>query len=263
MADVATGAFPIAEEVMQLARALANDMLRSTGGRILTDTANFTLPYLNSSIRRTNRRLALGGVPSLIKDNIIISNLTPTPSADPDTQVALSYAGYFDGVNQFATPSLPIDLLTPLRLWERQTGSLSDFTQMSQPNDGIGSQVPSSWFQKWEWRQNQIFMPGSTQAEDLRVRYAATIPSIQANANFSVTVIPIIDGQEALVYGILMQYGFARGSQQRQEAATQWETECDLLINRQSRKDNRRVFRPQGYGSGNQGIDDALIGTTK
>ena len=263
MADVQTGTYPIADEVLQLSRALVNDMLRTTGGRILTNTANFTLPYLNSAIRRVVRYMADNGAPVLIKDNVILTNLTPTPSSDPATQVSVTANGYFDGVNQNAQPVLPADLILPLRLWERATGSQANFAEMTQPNDGITSQVPGSWFQNWEWRQDGIYLPGSTQAEDLRVRYAAMLASIGTNADLTKTSIPIRDGQEALAYAVIMQYGFARGSALRTEAETMMKEQCDLLISRQTRKDQRRVFRPSGFGSSGQSIDSALLGSTK
>src|ERR1700724_294837 len=91
-----TGTYPIADEVMQLSRAMVNDMLRDTAGRILTNKAPFATVYLNSAVRRTQRYLAINGVENFINDNVILSNIAPAASADPSVQVFLSATQYFD-----------------------------------------------------------------------------------------------------------------------------------------------------------------------
>src|SRR5271154_3442495 len=107
MSDVQVGVFPIAENVLQLARASINDMLRTTAGAILTDTAPFTVVYLNAAIRRVQRELANNGITSNIRDNVILTPLTPAVGSDPSIQVYVSQMGYFDGTNMNATPTLP------------------------------------------------------------------------------------------------------------------------------------------------------------
>src|SRR5689334_24789622 len=97
---------------MDLARSYVNDMYPGTGGtngRILTNSAPFTIPYINSALRTVNRKLRNEGVTYPIKDNVILNNLTPVITADPSVQVFVSFDGYFDGTTMHASPRLPSD----------------------------------------------------------------------------------------------------------------------------------------------------------
>src|ERR1700693_437004 len=98
--------YPIADDVMQLARAMVNDMLRTTSGQILTNKAPFTVPLLNSAIRRVQRYFANNGLQNYVKDNVILPNMPPAASNDPSMQVSVSVNGYFDGVSSHAQPAL-------------------------------------------------------------------------------------------------------------------------------------------------------------
>lgn len=263
MADVQTGSYPLLENVMQLARAGVNDMLRSTAGAILTDTAPFTVVLVNASIRRTQRYLANNGITSNIRDNVIITPIPPAVGADPQIQVYISPLGYFDGANMNATPTLPADLLLPLEVWERQTGSGAQFIFVPQPQEGLESRIPGSYFGQWEWREDRINMTGSTITEDLRVRYEAALARVAAGADFTKTTINIVDGEDALAAGIVLQYSRTRGSAMRQEAETWWKAECDEIVNRHVRRDQRIAYRPRGYRAGGGTIDGSLQGSYK
>ena len=57
MPIIIQGPYPSVESVMNLARSIVNDAFagatQTAGeGRVLTDNAAFTLPYLNSAIRK-------------------------------------------------------------------------------------------------------------------------------------------------------------------------------------------------------------------
>src|SRR5438105_10724983 len=132
--------FPTVESVMDLARSIVNDMfpgIGGTNGRILTDDAPFTLPYLNSAFRTLQRKLRNEGVTFEIKDNIILLNLAPVVAQDPAVQVNVSYNGYFNGTTMSPTPILPSDALQIYAVWERQTGSNVNFREMVQPQEGL------------------------------------------------------------------------------------------------------------------------------
>jgi len=263
MADVQTGSYPLLENVMQLARAGINDMLRATTGAILTDSAPFTVVYANAAIRRTQRYLANNGIASNIRDNVILSSIPPAVGADPQIQVYISPLGYFDGANMNSQPTLPADLILPLEVWERQTGSGAQFIFMPQPQEGLESRIPGSYFGQWEWREDRINMTGSTITEDLRLRYEASLARIAASADFTKTTINLVDGEDALAAGIVLQYARTRGSAMRQEAEAWWKSECDEIVNRHVRRDQRIAYRPRGYRAGGGRIDGALQGTIK
>ena len=257
---------PIAENVLQLSRASVNDMLRTNAGAILTDTAPFTVIYLNAAIRRVQRELANNGITSNIRDNVIITPLTPAASADPSVQVYVSQLAYFDGVNMNPTPLLPNDLIMPLEVWERQTNSAAQFQLMTQPQEGLRSRMPGSYFGQWEWREDRINMNGSTITEDLRLRYEAAIPRLTvpiAPATYGNVTIPIVDSEDALAAAVTLQYARTRGSAMRQEAKTWYDDEMYQLINRYVRRDQRIAYRPPGFRAGSGSIDGALQGDTK
>lgn len=261
-----TGTYPIVEEVMQLSRALTNDMLRDTGGRILTDTAPFTIPYLNSAIRRTQRYFANNGLENYIKDNVIVPGIPPAKSTDPSVQVYLSSNGYFDGVTLNAQPTLPADLIVPLAVSQRQTGSGGQFTIVTPTRgDGLASRIPGTTFDEWEWRNDNLNFVGATLQMDLRLRYEGMIPALAPGSNFLQTAIPLRDAHEALAAWVVYFYAFARGSKMLvagnlRELATQ---EMDEVINRFVRKDQRIAYRSKGFQAGGGPIDGALSGSYK
>jgi hypothetical protein len=214
--------FPTVEEVISLARARVNDTfpgIAGAEGRILTDTAPFTLRYLNSALRKLQRKLRLEGVTFPIRDNVILTNLTPVSAQDPSIQVFVGYSGYFDGALMHATPMLPSDLVQPLEVSEQMVGSNVQFTGMT-PMRGIPSVIQGQWLQYWEWRNYGIYMPGATQAKNLRLRYTAGQPPINAPASsFASTSINILDSGDVLADMIAAQYAFARGGATTELAA--------------------------------------------
>lgn len=260
MPQVQTGTYPIAENVVQNARAIINDMLRTTAGAILTDTAPFTSVLLNMAIRRTQRRLAINGLLSNVVDNYILTPILPVANSDPGTQVSINQNGYYNGVATISTPPLPADLILPLSLAQRQTSSGQQFTPMTPAKGPLLSRIPGPYFSEWEWRGDAIWMVGCQNTMDLRVRYEQAIARISSTANFSQTTIGIRDGEDALTWGMVYVYSISRGSAQRNEIKALWEGDCDDLINRYVRKDQRIAVRPKGYAAGSGTIDGALSG---
>jgi hypothetical protein len=181
MPAVGTTAYANVESVTTLARALVNDMLISTSGEILTDTAPFTFPLLNSAARYLSRKLSNNGTKSFVIETV----LTPVTAcnfpnlglggADPGQQVMIGDQGYFNGVIQIYPPALPSALRVPLDLWERATGSQEQWLPMREYPDGLPSIAQSYRLLGWEWRNEQIWMPGATQTNDLKLRFEADI----------------------------------------------------------------------------------------
>jgi hypothetical protein len=260
MPQVQTGTYPIVENVVQNARAIINDMLRSTAGAILTDTAPFTSVLLNMSIRQTQRKLANNGLLSNVIDNFIITPITPVANSDPGTQVSINQNGYFNGVQELSTPTLPADLILPLSLAQRQSNSGQQFTPMNPAKGPLMSRIPGPYFGEWEWRQDAINMVGCQNTMDIRIRYEGAIARVSSTANFSQTTIAIRDGEDALTWGMVLVYAVSRGSAQIMQVEKFWMNQCDDLINRFVRKDQRIAVRPKGYAAGGGTIDGALSG---
>jgi hypothetical protein len=260
MPTTTTNVYPTVEQVMNLARATVNDMLRTSAGQILTDPAPFSIEYVNAAIDHVQEYLANNGVSTQIVDNVILTPIPPTPNTDPNCQVFIGYQGYFDGNVQHATPVLPPDLIVPLRIWQRQTNSHQQFEPMNPAKDGIHSRLPGSTFSEWEWRQGAIYMVGATQTQDIRIRYEQSIGDISSSANYSTTYIQIPRSKRAIAYLVAYGYAFARGSPQAPSVMQMAEAAMNQIINRQVRLEQRNPIRPRGFRSGSS-IDGSLTGS--
>ncbi|MBA0088495.1 MAG: hypothetical protein HRJ53_26210, partial [Acidobacteria bacterium Pan2503] len=225
-----------------------------------TDQAPFSIVMLNSVVRKTQRYLANNGLTSNIVDNFILTPITPVANQDPGTQCFISALNYFDGVLMHTQPVLPPDCLLVLDVYQRQTGSGAQFVWMSPAKGGLMSRIPGPYFGEWEWRNDAINFVGCSNSMDMRVRYEGRLPRIAKSAVLSNTTINIRDGEDALAMGLVAHYGFSRGAAQRAEAKAEWKENCDELVNRYVRKDQRIAYRPKGYAAGGGTIDGALSG---
>jgi hypothetical protein len=267
--SVQTAVYPTAEQVMNLARAIVNDMLRTSAGQVLTDSAPFSIEYLNAAMEDCQEYLANNGLPTQILDNVILGAIPPVPVIDPSVQVYLGYNGYFNGqviltpTSTPPAPLLPADMILPLRLWERQTGSGSQFVPMEPAKDGLPSRNQGAYFGPWDWLQGSIYLIGSTQTRDIRLRYEQALPLIGTGANLAQTTIPISGGKRALAFGVAEYYTAARGGPQAAYAKQQKIDRLDELVLRQTRKDQRITYRPQGFRDSGDRIDGSLGGSYK
>jgi hypothetical protein len=264
MPTVPVGPYPTVESVMNLARATINDMLRSSAGSILTDQAPFSLEFVNAAVDQCQEYLAVNGLTTNIVDNFVVTPLTAAASSDPETQVFLGYQGYNDGVVMHAAPVLPPDLIVPLRVWQRQTGSGGNFSPLYPSKDGLDSGILGNYFRNWEWRQGAIYLQGCTSSMDLRLRYEQSLGDIIATnpSTFSTTTINIPRCKRAVAYLSAYQYAISRGSPQAPMVMQMATDAMDQIINRQVRLDQRNPIRPCGYSSGDA-IDGSLGGSYK
>lgn len=260
MPIIQSSIFPTLESIMDLARATVNDMypgVGGTNGRILTDSAPFTLVYLNSAFRIVQRKLRNEGVTFPIKDNVILFNLTPVVQVDPNVQVSVGYNGYFDGTVTHPTPALPSDCVQPQALWEQIVGSGLPFVPMRLAQASIPSIFQGPYFGTWEWRNYQLFMPGSQSVENIRLRYTSGQPPFASlPQDFSTTQVNIIDSQEAIAFQVALQYGRARGAapDALQNVEAQFAEAIDDMAQEWVRQAQNTDKRRQPYGgSSNSG----------
>jgi|SRR5579864_3267053 len=202
-----TSAYGTVEGVFNETRAIINDMMFSQAGEIFTDAAPFSFVQLNRAAQYFENELINHGVKTFQKETVL-TPILQIAVLDPGVQVNLSDSGYFDGVNNHAAPVVPFDLMEPEVLWERQTGSLENWIPMREEPDGLRSYTQTLRLRVWEWRQDQICMPGATQSEDIRLRYVSEV------VNFSTTadVILIRGSQSALASYLAYVFAESRGS---------------------------------------------------
>lgn len=254
-ATVQTSVYPSVEEVMNLSRSIVNDAFRGGAGRILTDNAPFTLPYVNSALRTLQDKLANNGVANFIKDNYQMLNV-PAIGGSPSTSIQcyIDWTGYFNGSEIFPGITLPPDMLVPLDLRERQAGATQQqFGRMKQPQMGIPSRNQVGIFQEWEWRNDQIALVGATQPRDLQLRYEARLPLIGTDVDFSQAKINIRDSADAMAWRIAYLFASARGAAQAASLNQEFEAAAGRIIVRNTRRDQRIQFSRQEFGDGNGG----------
>lgn len=272
-----TGSGTDLETIMNLVRSIVNDTQAGATdtpgeGQILTDNdaiSPFTQPFLNSAIREVYRELRNAGQPTLIKDNILITGLPPEQSPtggvgaqDPAVQVSLGFGGYFDGTEIWPNLVLPSDVITVERVWERQTGSEDKFVPMTQVQFGLPSRYQLPRLREWEWRGDQIWMVGSTQTNDLRLRYWCALPQFfSPTLDFSATYVPIIDCTDAVAYKTAYKYaamlGMPGAALLKDEAANQMFQLKQQHVRRAQSIDYHRT--PFGDGWGGMGSEAGYL----
>lgn len=159
--------------VMSTARVRLNDELVSrtpVSGKILENNQAFTQQLVNTAWRKFQEYLGNLGCTEFIQEDIVTA-LPVTTNLDPASQVYINWFGYFDGTTLQPTPVLPQNLMSPLRVLERQTGTQSQFVPMEMMFDGLPTWGKGPRNKLWEWRRESIYMPGSTFEMDLRLRY--------------------------------------------------------------------------------------------
>ena len=159
------------------------------------------------------------GDPALVFDNYIISGITPINGAngpaqpDPALQVYIGQDGYYDGTQIWSNLALPNNMLYLERMWERQTGTNNTFTEMTQSQFGLNSRPQQPTLMEFEWRNYKAWMVGSTQTNDVRLRYWGSLPTFySATLDFASTYVPIVDCTDALAYKIATMYARMLGS---------------------------------------------------
>jgi hypothetical protein len=240
MPIVGSSSYSTAELVLNLARSIINDTRDSLAGEILADALPYTFVYLNSAYRYLQDELSANGVRTLEKETIL-KGITPVATPDPGTQVFIYDQGFNNGTTNFASPALPSDMRMPLRLWERTSGTLSNFIPMESCDDGLPSTTQGGTLRFWEWRTDGIYMVGAMQTIDIRLRYAAYL----ADLTDGTSTLQLRGAENALAYLTAAEFAAARGSPLADDFRTQageFITQIvDYTIRQKQRGRHRRI----------------------
>lgn len=247
MPVIPSSAYVSVESITNLIRAISNDMIYTQAGEILTDSANFMFPLLNDSLEWFQNEVNNHGVTTFEKETFL-TGITPAafvPANDPGQQVNVSDTGYFDGTLSHISPQLPVDLLQPLKMWERQSLTAESWVPMGMRLDGLSSQTPSSRFGQWEWRQDALNMPGAVQTNDLRLRYMSS---------HAVLVTPMDTlyfrgAVGAIAYKTVSTYLASKNTEQAAAAQSEAKIRLGQITLRSSRMKQRANVSRQSYGS--------------
>lgn len=230
--------------MLNLIRALINDQIYSQAGEIFTDSAPMTFNLVNDSLEWLENELNNSGVESFRKETIL-TNVTAVGVVDPGVQINISDTGYFDGLNNHALPQVPTDLLNPIFMWERTTGSTENWVEMEERADGLPSMVQSTRLKMWEWRGDALVMPGALQSEDLRLRYQG------AHAVFVAPTDTLLlrGGNGTIAYKTVSSYLITKNPEAAALALAEANDRVSQLTTRSARTKQRELVTRASYGN--------------
>lgn len=213
---MATAPLDTIGSVLNTARTRVNDAIQALGGNTLTNAADFTPVIVNVAWRVLQNKLRAIGFTGFakIKQDLIVSSLPPSASADPAVQNYITWAGFYDGSTTNAAIVLPQAFLSPLVLWERPHGINANFRLMDPTLNGIPTNgAKQSRNLNWDWRNDQLCFPGTTITWDLRVRCLTLLADFPAPGGVITTSTPveIVDCLDPFSNLIAAEFSKARG----------------------------------------------------
>src|SRR5580765_4800453 len=154
--------------VLNTASARLNDAMKTPagavagqiGGEVTGAQQIFAQEVVNAAWRRLQEFLTTykdeqGRVApfSPLVDTVILSSAPVVTSADPGASCFIGYDGYFDGTTlQAGGPSLPSNLISPLRLKERVHATPpNQFTEMAYIVNGLTGLAKRDRNYNWGW----------------------------------------------------------------------------------------------------------------
>lgn len=242
------------EYVLNLARAICNDMALGVDGNLLSDAQPYTTWFLRLAWRKLQARLRNNAIEEFPQE-VILPSVPISTSTNPGSQMFIGFNGTFDGTNLQSAPALPSDLVTPLRLWERPSGQNAIFVDMYPTNDGLPSRPQTIWLNVWDWRDDCIFLTGATQVNDIRMRYKRQLADLTVKTSgVDPGPVPILECAPSLAYMVVEDFARSRGSVLTSEFKMLAQEEIQQLVTSTTRTKQRGNHRRIPYSRrGNQG----------
>lgn len=260
-----------ATTILNAARVRLNDKIQTlvgVRGTILGETDPLTNQAFNNGYRRFQDGLVDAGS-ERFSGQVIISQVPIVGSYDPASQCSMSWFGMFDGVNNFSTPALPNNLILPLWMSERPSGSNSPFPSPNTPNmfcatDGLPMYPKGQRNACWEWREDAIWFPGATITVDFLIRYRSYLADLVdvGTTRWFQQSVPIMRCSDPLSWWVCAEFAAARASDgsigaQMLSVAAQCKAEAveatKRWVNQEIQKNQRLDVRRIPYGSSSRG----------
>lgn len=194
--------------------------LIAVSGTILKETEPSTQQAFNSAYRKLQAVMAKAGS-ATFEQNIVIKGIPPVSqdALDPATECWISTQGCSDGADEFSTPALPSDLMTPLWMSERWNGSMQPIPGARVPNmrcmvDGLDNVQKTNYNGQWQWRGEVIYYPGSLQTMDFRIYYQKYLPDMVdvGQAPWFEQNVPITRCQDALSQWLCREFAMMQAA---------------------------------------------------
>ena len=244
---VPTSAYNVCEDVLNRIRTIINDS-EIQGGDVLTDTAPFSFQILNSAFERVQLELAKVGVETMIEYAWLIG-LPSMSIVDPEGRMIVDDTGtrifYPNGTGNVSslTPQLPVDMIFPLKLWERQTSTTNFAVPMQQPNTGLFNMNQQTYLVDWEWEGDALMFRGALQSQDVKIKYEKHLPLLVASTD----PVPIRGVVNAAAYQGATIFAQSRGGAISPMFKVRADEEIMLLQTISTRRRQRKQVRRQPY----------------
>lgn len=200
--------YPSIELIMDGARSRVNDMINDAAGDLLADDVPASQTYLTRAWNWLQRQCATAGVETF-KREITLTSIPQRYSQDIANQSWITWLGCSDGINQYEQPRLPQDMILPLSLWRRQSGTTAYFLPMVLANDGLPRLFDTNVF---DWREDGLYFYGEQWPQDFQMRYSAYRPSLDIAK--PTTTVPIMMCDDCMSWRVSFEFANARGSDQ-------------------------------------------------
>jgi hypothetical protein len=245
------------EGVLNTARVRLNDAIQQLSGDILKDSQPFTQQMANSAWLRMQQFLANLGYGRLIDEEVISALPICGNLTDPATQCWIDWTGFYDGTQLWNNYALPQRCSFPLKVWDRASGYNSGWGEpLVNVMDGLPARFKYQRNSLFEWRNDRIYMPGTTIPVDLRIRFAQFFPffETQGETQWYQQPVPIVGCLDALADYICVEACDGRDDIDSATFKSRAEGEAKLIFNRDVRLKNRSNVRRRPHsGPRNQG----------
>lgn len=241
--------YDTADTVLNFARVSINDAIEGLSGELLSNSQPYTFTLLNSAWRRLQSDLRELGHDDMYSEAVLL-DITACQTTDPGIFCYIDWGGYFDGATYQASPTLPGDLIVPVRLWERMNGSNDIFLDMAETADGLPGRSKGAWNMEWEWRGDALWFVGATQANDIRMRYEKFLPDIDAAGS---ALVPLMYCARTLALYVAAEFCASRGSGSAATFFQLGQEEARRMARRSVRRKQRGAHRRLPYGAGGFG----------
>jgi hypothetical protein len=246
--------YPTTNEVMNVARARVNDMMNGVEGDLLANDVPASQTYLTAAWKWYQARCDTAGVQTFIR-SVLIYGIPKRASNDVGNESCMSWSGCTDGVNQFETPALPQDMISPKSIWRRrfvtpnaegaQVLNTDAFQLMEQAVDGLPVIFDCNVY---DWREDGIYFYGTNYAQDWKFRYSAYRASLDISKPDS--IVPMMMCEDCLGSRVAFEYANARGAAQASTMEAWAETAFNTTSQRATRIKQRQSIRRQPYSRG-------------
>lgn len=216
-------------------KSLLNDQPGNVYGIGVSTPKVDLIPYMSMAYRKIYRAVQNSAGETFIVDDDLFT--VTAISVDSSARVVIS---------DTTSPQLPVDLVYPLNLWERASGSSDDFVPMTDlsAKGGLPSVPQTTSLLYWEWRTDGLYFMGATQDRQVRLRYVK-VPADPVDGTSSLLVRNTAD---AVAYFTAALCGAARGAPNAEQWDAAGEDALDALIRGLVLRDQKVVRRRQPYG---------------